>query len=309
MKLHSRTVPIISIYVDPGMSSLLVLIFERRYILLYISHQSIHPGIESSVPPFAQIGLPLLPEPASQAEFTLLREWIHACDENHKCFPYQSRDDLPPMPTRVIDVGKGSQWPLRLVETKQSSQSKYVALSHCWGNIDDKQKLCTYRDNIEEHKKSIEYARLPPSFKDAVRVTRALGIRYLWIDSICVIQRDAKDWEAEAGRMESVFSSAYCTIAATSAQSSEDGFLHRTKPRNYVCLQTPSGDKVYFAENIDDFHTDVEEATLNTRGWVLQERALSRRSIHFASNQIYWECGKGVRCETLTKLTKYTSSL
>ncbi len=136
-------------------------------------------------------------------------------------------------------------------------------------------------------------------------MTRALGIRYLWIDSICIIQRDPKDWETEAGRMESVFSSAYCTLAATSSNSSEDGFLHRRKPRNYAGLQTTGGGRVYFAENIDNFHTDVEQATLNTRGWVLQERALSRRTIHFASNQIYWECGKGVHCETLAKLKKY----
>jgi hypothetical protein len=55
---------------------------------------------------------------------------------------------------------------------------------------------------------------------------------------------------------------------------------------------------------MDKFQVDVLGGTLNTRAWVLQERALSRRTLHFTDRQTYWECGGGVRCETLTYMRK-----
>jgi hypothetical protein len=102
--------------------------------------------------------------------------------------------------------------------------------------------------------------------------------------------------------MENVFSSAYCTIAASSA--TPDGFLTPRPARKFVALSIPPDAPYYICEAIDDFHHDVEEAELNKRGWVLQERALSHRSIHFTSSQTYWECGEGVHCETLSWLFK-----
>lgn len=145
---------------------------------------------------------------------------------------------------------------------------------------------------------------MPKTFQDAVTVTRALGVPYLWIDSLCIIQENEKDWESEATRMEEVFSSAYCTIAASRGTSSLSGFLGKRKPRAYAKIRT-SGGPLYLAEAIDDFHTDVEESELSKRGWVLQERALSRRTVYFTSTQIYWECGQGIFCETLAALRKY----
>ncbi|OTA01492.1 hypothetical protein A9Z42_0018400 [Trichoderma parareesei] len=204
------------------------------------------------------------------------------------------------MPTRVIKVGLRR---LRLVETSNGTSGKYVALSHCWGRLTKEQKFCTYQSNMEALKKDIPYKSLPKSFQDAVRVTRALRVPYLWIDSICIIQEDEGDWKSEASKMEQVFSSAYCTIAASSATSSLDGFLGERKPRACVSIRTSRG-PLYLAEAIDDFHEHVEKSVLSTRGWVLQERALSRRTIYFTSTQVYWECGEGIFCETLATLQK-----
>ncbi|KAH6951058.1 hypothetical protein BKA56DRAFT_626064 [Ilyonectria sp. MPI-CAGE-AT-0026] len=99
--------------------------------------------------------------------------------------------------------------------------------------------------------KGFDMKELPQTFRDAIRVTRELGKRYLWIDAICIIQADKVEWEY-----------------------------------------------------IDQFDADVEEGLLNQRVWVLQERALLRRTIHFTGSQIYWECGRGIRCETLTYMRK-----
>lgn len=193
---------------------------------------------------------------------------------------------------------------LRLIETADNSKlGRYVALSHCWGALNDDERVCTYANNIKSFKIDIPFHALPRTFQDAVIVTRALGVQYLWIDSLCIIQGDAKDWEVEAGKMEDVFSSAYLTIAATASKSSLDGFLLNQTRRSTIGIQTSQG-ILYLAEAIDNFQADVERAILNTRGWVLQERALSRRTIHFTATQVYWECGEGVCCETLAKLGK-----
>lgn len=147
---------------------------------------------------------------------------------------------------------------------------------------------------------------LPKTFQDAIHVTRALGFQYLWIDSLCIVQDDAEDWAAESRRMEHVFSSAYVTIAASCASGTGDGFLQSRMPRKFVPVTRPNGVQYAFCETIDNFDLDVEKGELNKRGWVLQERALSRRTIFFTKTQTYWECGGAVRCETLTKMKKYT---
>lgn len=237
----------------------------------------------------------------------MLKVLVHHCDEKHKCMAVQEPLQPPSkLPTRVIDVGGDDGDPIRLVETSQDPAvtGRYVALSHRWGDLSQDQRFCTYADNIAQRKERIEYDELPASFRDAVRVARALGVRFLWIDSLCIIQEDPEDWAAEAGRMEQVFSHAYCTIAASSAESSLAGFLGGRRPRDAIMLPTPEGSPLYLGEDIDDFRADVENSVLSSRGWVLQERALSRRTIYFTSTQVYWECGNGVVCETLAQLRK-----
>jgi hypothetical protein len=91
-------------------------------------------------------------------------------------------------------------------------------------------------------------------------------------------------------RMEDVFSSAYCTIAASTANDTDDGFLKPRTPRKYVTLQKGPESAFYVCEYINTFRSDVELGELNRRGWLFQERALSRRSVYFTNSQMYWEC-------------------
>ncbi len=146
---------------------------------------------------------------------------------------------------------------------------------------------------------------LPATFRDAVLTTRALGMEHLWIDSICIIQGPDGDFHVQAKNMETVFSSAYCVLAASQADSQRSGFLKPRRKRDYVTLRNgPGGAPFYICENIDDFNLHVLKGHLNKRGWVLQEHALARRTILFTEHQTYWECGHGVRCETLSQMSK-----
>jgi hypothetical protein len=169
--------------------------------------------------------------------------------------------------------------------------------------------MCNYSSRRQE----IGWDDLPQTFRNAVIVTRALGIRYLWIDSICIIQQHKgchkyecdgnRDFDEEAKHMEHYYGRAYRTIATTSANDSTTGFLKTESPKPYFNLIGITGSSLYLCE-IDDFDGDVSNAEINKRGWILQERALSRRIIHFAKMQTYWECGEGIHSETLTRMTK-----
>ncbi|RII05132.1 Heterokaryon incompatibility [Alternaria sp. MG1] len=188
---------------------------------------------------------------------------------------------------------------------EEANGVKYTALSHRWGNdppSKDNPRYCTTDGNIAARLNSFSLSELPKTFRDAVRVTRELGIEYLWIDSLCIIQWNAEDWKREAGRMEDVFALAHCTLAATSAVDSKAGFLARNTSNEYVRVQDATGNEVCVCTHMDDFENDVEEAELNNRAWVMQERVLAKRTIHFSDNQTYWECGEGVYCENLTKM-------
>ncbi|KAI8952093.1 hypothetical protein F4801DRAFT_589163 [Xylaria longipes] len=241
-----------------------------------------------------QIGFPELPAAASETHLKILKEWIADCDRSHECYP--KADAF--IPTRLLDIrNKGSGTIQLLVNNQAHSRlGHYATLSHRWGSP-QQHKLCTYKSNIEELKQGIKIAALPRTFQDAVCIAYGLGLQYLWIDSLCIIQDDPFDWETESKLMERVFSSAYCTIAASCSFGSGDGFLKLRPARRSVMMQgLQDSDAAYFVcETIDDFFRDVEQSELNQRGWVLQERALSRRTIYFTERQSYWECGGGVR--------------
>lgn len=244
-----------------------------------------------------KIGLPYLTESRRQ-HFALMRQWLNHCDGHETCKPHPNC----PVPTRVIDLGTGTEPTVRLYETRQGESFRYIALSHCWGT---EQHFMTTEKNIEEHRSGIAIKNLPKTFQDAIETTRQLGIRYLWIDSVCIIQGDHGDFDKEAEKMESVFSSAYCVIAASSARSQQNGFLNPRKERKVVKLaQDGSKGGVYVTLYSDDFKEHVVHSPLSERGWVLQERALARRTIYFTEWQTYWECGDGIRCESLTRMNK-----
>jgi hypothetical protein len=234
----------------------------------------------------------------------LLREWLRNCnnDSTHECGPKGGSR----LPTRLLDVGDEiTPNILRLDCSEERISKNYVALSHRWGDVNVHPPFCTYRSNVDRFRERIHFDELPQTFKDAVTITRAIGIRYLWIDSLCIIQRDDDDWRKESARMEEVFSGAYCTIVASRAAGTHAGILGpHPRERQCTALQKGSEPPFYVCDAIDDFRNDVELGHLNKRGWVFQEKALSRRSIYFTENQLYWECGHGIRCETLSKLYK-----
>ncbi|KAI0872387.1 heterokaryon incompatibility protein-domain-containing protein [Hypoxylon argillaceum] len=259
------------------------------------------------------IGIPKLAPVESQEYFDILRRWLEDCDNNHEgCKPEDTDSAFGTLPTRLISVREKDSKIVRLLETQHSYISpdrRYIALSHPWGDGSEHNHYCTTKLSLPNHKIGIPINALPNTFQNAIEVTRQLGVQYLWIDSLCIMQGEDGDFEDEAKHMETVFSLAYCVIAATCAKGMSSGFFKTRPDRKVVRFKKPGEPAFYVCESIDNFQKDVIEGTLNTRGWVLQERALARRTIYFAENQTYWECGEGVRCETLIRMRNKQAAL
>jgi hypothetical protein len=301
LKIGSEGPRILRLCKDAG-EYLQLMCIGQTYYLLHTSTTECSNETDEDVP----IGFPVLPEAESPARFALLRAWLRLCNESHTCNALNAESKTA-LPSRLLYVGNPNPDALHLYCPKGNDSVEYVALSHCWGEnppTKNSPQFCTTNNNIKARLRRFSFSELPKTFQNAVQVTRELGIQYLWIDSLCIIQWNEKDWKREAKRMESVYASAYCTIAATSAVDSNAGFLKRNANSKYVYAQDALDHRFYVCTDIDDFDNDVGKARLNTRAWVMQERVLSRRTIHFSANQAYWECGEGIYCESLTRLER-----
>lgn len=155
---------------------------------------------------------------------------------------------------------------------------------------------------------------MPQTFRDAVKITRRLGLKYLWIDSLCICQDDSEDWAREAGRMADVYSNAYVVIAANHSSDSTGGCFHERAPRETAHLQIPimgSKEYVHMTRLFPSDHNiapDISFSTepLSQRGWVLQERTMAQRTLHYNDRQMYFECLDGMEAEDgfMESLTK-----
>lgn len=204
--------------------------------------------------------------------------------------------------------------PIRLViateeERKGTPITRYASLSHCWGGADV--PTLTSR-TITGLKQGISPDKLPRTFSEAVAAVRGLGIRHLWIDSLCIVQDSADDWASEAGIMGDVYTNSTLNIMATASRDSHGGLYRNRDPEvvlklvrvetawtHHTGTATEMGARRnYYLADRDLWQDSVAEAPLNTRGWVLQERVLSPRALHFGSHQLLWECRELSACET-----------
>jgi Heterokaryon incompatibility protein (HET) len=183
------------------------------------------------------------------------------------------------IPDRLLDiqpVNKSSGF-FSIVEGVQlHGISAYGCLSHCWGS---QQPFTLTQSSYDELKNGIAVLKLPATFRDAIEVCRWLEIRYLWIDSLCIIQDSKADWRRQAFQMRNIYKHAYLTIAATHAPNSSVGLFRERNPASVVVplfqvthLDTDVETEGKTVGVLDEllWEHEVELAPLNQRAWVLQ---------------------------------------
>jgi hypothetical protein len=229
----------------------------------------------------------------SPESLDLLSEWLTDCVERHEhCSGAET-----PLPTRLLDVSAPEDI-IKLVEPEAGTTGKFASLSYCWGSS---LVVSTTQKSHQDHVNGIRLAELPQTFQDAIRVTRHLGLQYLWLDSLCILQDDQEDWARESARMLDIYSNAYVVIAATRASDSSAGCFHNRPARFSSVGDIPGIGRVNLQSVGIDHETDkqfdFESEPLTKRAWALQKRVLARRVIHYGSRQMFFECHHGIVSE------------
>jgi hypothetical protein len=152
----------------------------------------------------------------SEECFSLICSWMKECSE-HGCRP---QVDVR-LPKRVIEISSDPSVPPRLFTTN-NAVGRYVTLSHCWGNIDT---VRLTKETISEMHSSINFESLPRTFRDAIVISRNLGLSYLWIDALCIMQDDVTDWATESPKMATVYGQASLAISATMVEGNSSGIF------------------------------------------------------------------------------------
>ncbi len=195
------------------------------------------------------------------------------------------------LPARLLSI---SDFPIRICESeKLEGEIRYGTLSHCWGQHPE--NLIQLKDGtLKTFLDAIPLESMPKTFMDAVLFASSLGLSYLWIDSLCIIQDSDDDWKREASFMGEIYGNSYINIAASGALDASEGCLFEAHPAKFQRTQiTPAGSDR--TQSYDCFPDELYEqlfkhSPLVLRAWCFQERLLATRTLHFGKSQLFWEC-------------------
>ncbi|VUC24138.1 unnamed protein product [Clonostachys rosea] len=237
----------------------------------------------------------------SESNVLIAKDWIETCSNHHQGCP---SPDPTSFPTRVVDVGTSDDAKCRLLIPEPGFISRYLALSHCWGGPIENVLV---KKTLAEFQVCIDWDDLEANFQDAVTITRSLGLRYLWIDCLCIVQDDFDDWAAESKKMADIYRNAFVTISAMSSPVSSHGIFQTPievengpPPAVDICLSGDNRTTVSVAafsqgdkSKAEDLRLLYMYSPICLRGWCLQEAVLSPRILHYGVSQIYWKCCRG----------------
>lgn len=223
---------------------------------------------------------------SSEQAFESIRRWLSLCEADHKICNSWTGGSLP---CRVLEIQSINPLHVRVVENCRESK-RYACLSYRWGP--ETQSKSLNRGNLDEYKAGIPEAQIYPLVKDAITAAHRLGLRYLWIDSYCILQGYDGDWHIQAANMASIYENAYFTICATFPEDGGNMFTTSTPKSLGTHITEIGGKPVFVREQL----MSPSGPTLG-RAWVFQERLLSNRVIYFTEHEIAWECRERMWCE------------
>ncbi|KAK0107958.1 hypothetical protein ONS96_003741 [Cadophora gregata f. sp. sojae] len=178
----------------------------------YVDHLELYTE-SGSQPPWAGLGCSAeIPEEITLESATAkVKKWMSVCAQHSDCQDFGSDESI--LPKRVLNISED----IVCLQENAGKTGIYATLSHCWGTS---QPLTTTKATLQERCNGISWKSLPQVFQDAISLTRNLGIGYIWIDSLCIIQGDEVDWTRESSNMVAIYSDSCINIAATSSPGS-----------------------------------------------------------------------------------------
>jgi len=239
---------------------------------------------------------------ASDECFEIAKQWLEDCSFHHmKCSANEAAGPIQ-KPTYLLDVTirdlKGVPG-VKLVDGQfLDPLTEYVTLSHCWGisRNPDMRRVRLHKQTLSALRQGVAASDLPKTFAEAAIATAKLGYKYLWIDALCIMHDNAKAVLDEVSNMHRIYGEATVNLAATGAPDDSAGLFFK---RNVLALQpatvqvgegcgiTSGPYKVLRNTIWEDL---VDASPLAQRAWIFQERALSKRTLHFTRNEVLWEC-------------------
>ncbi|KAH6708824.1 heterokaryon incompatibility protein-domain-containing protein [Leptodontidium sp. MPI-SDFR-AT-0119] len=290
--------------------------------------------------PVKELTSPLPNNTSSYGNVQLARKWLNECVNNHRMCRHVS-PAATWYPTRLVDMGSMAMGHVKVVQQGENDHQitgRYVTLSHCWG-LRPQKVLRLTNDTLAQFEDGIKIEDLPTTFQHAMDFACRLGVRYIWIDSLCILQDSEKDWLYQSARMDQVYNNSLCNISATAASSGSEGIYADRDSKQYwvdtVVLNTgkfqeqatnrsqalvkparqangnvkskliparSSEVPTYTILNLELWEATVDQGPVNKRGWVLQERLIAPRVLHFCHDQIAWECWEKGALESLLSL-------
>ncbi|KAI3332710.1 heterokaryon incompatibility protein-domain-containing protein [Ustulina deusta] len=208
-----------------------------------------------------------------------IQDWATACERHPQCGNLNwSRKN----PTRLIQILSDTQ--IQIIDARHVEFVQYVALSYCWGSsrIADTR---TVKANIAERKKPFPITDLRKTIQHAIDLVRRVGLRFIWVDSVCINQDSNEDWESEAILMAEVYSNAYFTLCFVLAEHADAALIQPRDAWTYpVEPCSLGGQRLSMASlTLDELK---QLATYSTRAWTLQEEKLSPRIVYWTPQRI-----------------------
>ena len=232
-----------------------------------------------------------------------IKDWLRVCETEHEqCRIKTGSEHHHAKSFRLIHVGTDIHPTVRLVSTHELGHlPRYTTLSHRWTTVTQATQL-TWK-NLGARLVSIQTDAWPKIYRQALSFTQQLGIQYIWIDSMCIVQdsRDdlpKQDWDEQATLMDYIYTNGVMNLAGFQNENF-DGF---TATRNLLteapCVLTRNSEpRTHYLCSVEHHNQNaVDLSPLANRGWIFQERLLSRRAVHFGY-QLYWECPSLRACE------------
>ncbi|KAF2096901.1 HET-domain-containing protein, partial [Rhizodiscina lignyota] len=210
----------------------------------------------------------------------LIRSWLAICDSSHVDCTSRPRWEKKFVGFRVIDVEKHCI-------VRMPRECRYTALSYVWGKV-DQLKLSLAKIFDWKDPGSLLDVQLPATIRDAISVCQLLGLRYLWVDSLCIVQDSPAEVTSQTQNMDAIYRMAYLTIIVAAGDDSNHGIPSIQSREAVQYIGQAQG--VQIGTTLALGRNEILSSTWNSRAWTLQEYALSHRRLIFTSRQIFYSC-------------------